>query len=110
MSYRLQESKEKKLQVTHVCNKYFGSFTTEESYSILTVPMAPTVGEAINMHIADEYLFDDNKALCDQCGCKRVIMIETRISHDFETLVVQLQRFMIKLVHISRSWLHFIVL
>ena len=29
----------------------------EESYPILTVPMTPTVGEAINMHNADEYLF-----------------------------------------------------
>ena len=40
----------------------------EESYSILTVPMAPTVGEVINIHIADEYLFGDNKAFCDKFG------------------------------------------
>ena len=46
-----------------------------------------------NMHIADEYLFSENKAFCDQCGRKRVITIETRITHAPETLVVQMQRF-----------------
>ena len=55
-------------KVAQVCNKCFGSVTTEESYSILTVPMASTLVEAINMHIADEYLFGDNKAFCDQCA------------------------------------------
>ena len=55
--------------------------------------MAPIVGEAINMRIADEYLFGENKAFCDQCGRKRVITIETRITHAPETLVVQMQRF-----------------
>ena len=62
-------------------------------YSIPTVPMAPTVGEAINMHIADDYPFCDNKTFCDQCGHKRVISIETRLTHTPETLVVQLQHF-----------------
>ena len=55
--------------------------------------MAPPVEEAINMHLADEYLFGKNKAFCDQCGRKRVITIETRITHAFETLVVQMQYF-----------------
>ena len=55
--------------------------------------MVPTVGEAINLHIADEYLFGDNKAFCALCGCKRVITIETRITHAPETLFVQMQCF-----------------
>ena len=55
--------------------------------------MAPTVGKAINMHIADKYLFGDNKSFCDQCVRKRVITIETRITHAPEILVVQMQRF-----------------
>jgi ubiquitin C-terminal hydrolase len=88
-----KESIETKLQVSHVCNKCFGPVTREESYPILTVPMAPTVEEAINKHLADEYLFGKNKAFCDQCGRKRVITIETRITHAPETLVVQMQRF-----------------
>ena len=29
----------------------------------LTVPIAPTVGEFINMRIADDYFFIDNKAI-----------------------------------------------
>ena len=93
MSSLAKESIETKLQVTQVCNKCFGSVTNEEGYSILTVPIAPTVGEAINLHIADEYLFGKNKAFCAQCGRKRVITIETRITHAPETLVVQMQRF-----------------
>ena len=52
-----KESIETKLQVSHVCNKCFGPVTREESYPILTVPMAPTVEEAINKHLADEDLF-----------------------------------------------------
>ena len=50
-----KESVETKLQVTHA-NKCFRSVATAETYSILTVSLAPTVGEAIDMHIADEYL------------------------------------------------------
>ena len=88
-----KESIETKLQVSHVCNKCFAPVTREESYPILTVPMAPTVEEAINKHLADEYLFGKNKAFCDQCGRKRVITIETRITHAPDTLVVQMQRF-----------------
>ena len=49
MSSLAKESIETKLQVSHVCNKCFGSVTNEESYPILTVPMAPTVGEAIGL-------------------------------------------------------------
>ena len=55
--------------------------------------MAPNIGEAINMHIAYEHLFGDNKAFCDQFGCKRVITIETRITHAPEIQVVQIQHF-----------------
>ena len=56
MSSLAKESREKKLQFSHVCNKCFGSVTNKESYPILTVPIAPSVGEAINMHIADALL------------------------------------------------------
>ena len=45
------------------------------------------------MHIVDEYLFGDNKTFCAQCGRKQVIIIERRITHAPETLVVQMQRF-----------------
>ena len=53
--------------------------------------MAPSVGEASNMHIADVYFFGGNKAFCDQWSRKQEITIETRITP--ETLVVQMQRF-----------------
>ena len=65
-----KKSIERKFQVTHVCNKCFGSVIKEESYPILTFLIAPTVGEAINIHIADEYLVGKNKAFCDHCGSK----------------------------------------
>ena len=55
--------------------------------------MVPTVGEFINMHIADEYSFGDNKAFSDQCGRKQVIPIEKRITHAPATLLFQMQRF-----------------
>ena len=42
------------------------SMNVLHKHSILTGPIAPTVEEAINMHLADEYLFGENKALCDQ--------------------------------------------
>ena len=61
---------ETKLQVTQVSNKCLGSVRNEEIYSILTVPIAPTVVEAIDMLIGDEYLFGNNVAFCDQCGRK----------------------------------------
>ena len=92
MSSLSKGSVETNLQVTHVYNKCYGLSTTEESYSILTVSiMALTVREANNKNIADESPFEDNKAFCGECGCKRVKTIEIRISHALGTLIFQMQ-------------------
>ncbi len=55
--------------------------------------MAPTIGEAIGRHIGDEFLFGDNKAFCEVCGCNQEKTRETRIIHAPVTLIVQMQRF-----------------
>ena len=57
LSSLVTESIETKLQVTQVCNKCFWISHQQRKLPNSYSPNAPTVGEAIDMHIADEYLF-----------------------------------------------------
>ena len=81
------------LQITHVCNVCSTSTSRTEKELILTVPVAPTVGQAISLHTADEILTGANRRKCEKCGSLQETTRETRITHAPVSLIVQMQRF-----------------
>ena len=93
VSLMMRESIETKLQISNICDNCCASSTKEEGRLILSVPVAPTVEEAITVCTADESLLGDNRYFCHVCGSLQNATRETRIVHAPTTLIVQMQRF-----------------
>ena len=68
VSLMMRESIETKLQISNICDNCCASSTVEEGRLILSVPVAPTVEEAITDCTADEYLLGENRYFCHVCG------------------------------------------
>ena len=89
----MRESIETKLQISNICDNCCASSTVEEGRLILSVPVAPTVEEAITNCTADEYIRGENRYFCHVCGSLQNATRESRIVHAPTTLIVQMQRF-----------------
>ena len=88
-----KEAIETKIQFTSVCNHCFTSSTSEDSFSILSVPVATSIQEAIGKFVEDDPLVGENKYDCCQCGTLRDGYRQARIIQAPVTLVVHLKRY-----------------
>ena len=82
-----------KIRYTKTCDTCFFSYTTENSESILRIPIANSVQASLDFFLKDEALCGNNQWFCPICDKLSDSTLETKFSSCGQFFIVQLKRF-----------------